>query len=135
MRRPISVSSIVQILGAAMGRLRTRNRDVVSFFALLVARLSDGYIKLPSAHGRHTNTTYRQVSYRRREQLSGDELLVDQLLRRQVCAHVAAPLDFTARVMARVAAEPAIEDVPLVQLADYGAPVERSPLLHQAGAV
>jgi hypothetical protein len=129
------VSSIVQILGAAMGRLHTRILDVVSLFALLVARLTDGYINLPSPRGRHTTTTYSQASYRGREQMSGDELLGDQLLRQQVCAHVAAPLDFTTRVMARVAAEPAIEDMPVAQLATYGSPVENNPLLQQAGAV
>ncbi|HEV8191795.1 MAG TPA: hypothetical protein VGP82_09970, partial [Ktedonobacterales bacterium] len=129
------MSSIVQILGAAMGRLRTRILDVVGLFALLLARLTDGNINLPSPRGRYTTTPYSQASYGRREQLSGDELLGDQLLRRQVCAHVGAPLDFTARVMARVAAEPAIEDAPLIQLAAYEAPLRDSPLLHQAGTV
>jgi negative regulator of sigma E activity len=52
-----------------------------------------------------------------------------------VCAHVAAPLDFTSRVMARVAAEPILDVAPALQLAGYEAPVEDSPFLHQAGAV
>lgn len=131
------MSSIVQILGAAMGRLHTKALDVVSLFALLIARLSDGYINinLPSSRGRHSTPTYSRVTYRQPAQLAGDELLGDNFLRGQVCGHVAAPLDFTARVMARVAVEPALELAPAVQLAGYAAPVEDSPLLHQAGAV
>lgn len=122
-----------------MGRLRTRALDVVGLFALLVARLSDGYIniKLPSTRGRPSTPTYSQIAYRRQEQLAGDELLGDNFLRGKLCtqAHVAAPLDFTARVMARVSAEPALELAPAIQLAGYEAPAEDSPLLHQAGAV
>src|SRR5262249_44273999 len=134
MRRPNSVSSIVQILGAAMARLRTRISGRFAIFALLVSRLGNGYFTLPSWRKQPSITTY--ASRGEREQMSGDELLGDQLLRGRVCAHVAAPVDFTARVMARMATESIVAPgAAPVQFAGFAPAPEDSSLLHQASAV
>lgn len=118
-----------------MERLRTRILGLVAFFALLVARLTDGAITLPAPRGYGSTLTTWQPLRSGREQMSGDELLGDQLLRGHIRAHVAAPVDFTARVMSRVAAESIAPEVAPVRLAAYETAPEGSSLLHQAGVV
>jgi hypothetical protein len=104
-----------------MERLRT---SLFGVLAQLLARLTDGYITLPLAHGRGG-----------RDKLSAEELLADRFLFHRAPARMIAPTDFTARVMARVATESAVAEAAPARLAAYAAPVEDSSLLHRAGVV